>query len=97
LRRAEFIAQPHDFAYVAVDGSEGNWELPSQSLAFTYCQIPVCYHLADQPSITIERRSGGANTLPGNALCPADSEAVFARTGEITRITVEVPSRDLSD
>jgi len=101
LRREEFFAQPHDFTYVAVDGNDQTWQLPAKTLAFTYCQIPVCYHLADVPSITVERRSGGPETRPetrpGNALGSKDSEAVFARTGEITRITVQVPWRDLGD
>ena len=97
LRREEFFAQPHYFAYVAVDGSDQTWPLPAETLAFTYCQIPVCYQLADAPSITVERHSGEVDNQPGNALGSADSEAVFARTGDITRITVKIPWRDLGD
>jgi len=97
LRRAEFFSKPHDFAYVDLDGNEKIWKLPAGSLAFTYCQIPICYELADAPSITIERRGGDTKTVPGNALDRADSETVFARTGEISKLIVKIPRGDLCD
>ena len=97
LRRAEFFSKPHDFAHVDMGGNEKIWKLPAESLAFTYCQIPVCYQLADAPSITIERRGGGAKTVPGTALDHTDSGAVFARTGEISRLIVKIPRGDLCD
>jgi hypothetical protein len=97
LRRSEFLAQPHEFACFDPDGTERTWKLPPESLAFTYCQLPVCYRLADAPSITVERRHGNAKTIPGNALGRAESNAIFNRTGEITRLIIEVPRSSLCD
>ena len=97
LRLTEFFSKPHDFAYVAADGNEKIWKLQAGSLAFTYCQIPVGYQLADAPSITIERRGNDTKTMPGNALGRADSEAVFARTGEISKLIVKILRDDLCD
>ena len=53
LRRAEFFVEPHEFSYVDLNGIEEIWNLPAESLAVTYCQVPVCYRLADVFSITV--------------------------------------------
>jgi len=91
LRREEFFATSHNFAYVDLAGTERVAKMPAGSLGFTYCQIPVCYCLGDAPSITIEQRYNGSETFPGNTLSKADSAHIFARTGEITQLTVTIP------
>ena len=97
LRRAEFFSEPHEFTYLDADGVWQTWKLPAESLAFTYCQVPICYRLADAPTITIERRHGDKKTIAGQTLSPADSKEVFSRNGEITRLMVEVPRSGLCD
>jgi hypothetical protein len=95
LSRREFFAGPRRFTFVDVDGREQTWELPAESLAFTYCQAPVCYRLADAPGIRIERSNGQVDQRPGNALDAADSASVFARRGEIRGLWISVPRGDL--
>ena len=95
LRKSEFFNESHTFDYVDIAGKEISWELPAGTLAFTYCQTPIAYKLADKPSVTIERGGQGSETLDGNTLSRADSAAVFARTGAISRITVGVPRERL--
>jgi len=95
LHPGEFFNDSKDFSYVDIHNCERVWKLPPQSLAFTYCQVPVCYSLADAASITIENASGGGGKTDGNLLTPADSLAIFSRTGEISRLLVAIPRNTL--
>ena len=95
LHQAEFFSSPHRFTYLDAQNREQSWELPANSLGFTYCQVPVSYQLADTTSILVERADRTQETIPGNALGAADSVSVFARAGKISRLTVSVPRADL--
>jgi len=97
LRRAEFFNEPQEFVYADANGVRQNWPLPAESLAFTYCQVPVCYRLADTASITIENCFGGTRMVPGQKLSPADSKEIFSRSGEIARLTVGIPHGSLGE
>ena len=90
LRKDEFFKDKHAFTYLALDGKEATWELPAESLAFTYCQIPVCYTLADTASIVVDRQ-GTSTRIESDTLPVTDSAEVFARKGTISKITVHVP------
>jgi len=95
LRPEEFFPGKHTFTYLGLDGHEAQWELPPESLGFTYGQVPVCYHLAETASISVER---GLNRqlIEGDSLSTADSAEIFSRTGAITRILVHIPRKELS-
>jgi len=95
LHQAEFFPSTQRFSYLDVQNREQSWELPAHSLAFTYCQIPISYRLADEASILVERADGTQETVRGNALGVNDSVAVFTRSGKISRLTVLVPRKDL--
>ena len=76
-------------------GRSQSWDLPAGTLAFTYCAMPVCYELADDASIAIERASGVTERVAGPELTAGASAAVFARDGSIDRLTVRVARREL--
>jgi len=95
LHRGEFSMQPHAFQYTALNGEDKTWELGAGSLAFTYCQVPICYVLADQAGIEIEGSDGRKEVLPSNSLSPEISASIFARCGRIARLLVRVPGADL--
>ncbi|HEX5826951.1 MAG TPA: hypothetical protein VFY23_05480 [Candidatus Limnocylindrales bacterium] len=91
LHQAEFLDAPSRFDYLALDGAEETWELPADSLAFTCCQVPVCYRLGDRPSIELERSDGGIEVVEGSELPPDASWDIAARRGTYRRLTVTVP------
>ena len=95
LHRSEFFTEPHSFTYIDVQGQDAAWEMPAGTLAFTYCQVPVCYRLAEKTSIEIERADGKRESHPANHLTLADSTSIFARDGQIARLTVCVAQADL--
>ena len=97
LRRSEFFTEPHNFSYVDLNGSEQTWQLPAESLAFACCQVPICYQIADAPSIQIQQCDGIIRTVAGDRLSAADSREIFGRTGQITRLTVGIQRDHLCD
>jgi len=94
LRISEFFKESHCFDFVDIDGCEQSWDLPAESLAFTFCQVPVAYVLSDSPSILLERNFNGVETIAGTTLPATDSRAIFHRTGEIRKLTIGIP-RDI--
>jgi hypothetical protein len=95
LRRSEFSSASFAFSYLDLSGQSQTWELPVNSLAFTCCQVLVCYELADTFSITVGTRDGQSRRLAGQRLGAADSRAIFARRGEIVRLRVGIPAKIL--
>ena len=67
-------------------------DLPPGAIAFTVCQVPVVYRLAEgAASIGVAARAGGVSDIPGDTLPAGVSAEVFARSGRVTRIDVVVP------
>ena len=97
LRRSEFFKDNNSFVYVNPAGEETAWEQPAGSLAFTYCQTPISYRLADKASITIERPGSEPVTTDGNALSLEESRVIFARENTISRLVVNVPREMLHE
>jgi hypothetical protein len=95
LHQAEFFPSAQRFLYLDVQNQEQSWDLPANSLGFTYCQLPISYQLADAASLLVERADGTRETVRGNALGAAESVSVFARNGKISRLTVLVPRTEL--
>ena len=91
LHRDEFLDAPYRFTSLDIDGSEATWDLPADSLAFTYCQVPVCYQLGDRPSIRMERADGGIEVVDGVELGRGASADIAGRRDTYKRVTVTIP------
>ncbi|HET8725415.1 MAG TPA: hypothetical protein VFM53_14555, partial [Anaeromyxobacteraceae bacterium] len=88
LRRAEFGAAAGTFEAIGQDGKPVTIPLPPRSLAFTYCQVPVVYHLSSRRRVEVTRADGTIQVADGDALDLETSQAVFARSGAVRRIDV---------
>jgi hypothetical protein len=86
LRPGEFLTQPGAFEYFPIDDDPMQIELPGGSLAFTFCQTPVIYHLADQPCLQIYYSDGSMESIPGSILDNATSQHIFKRDGVVAKI-----------
>ena len=93
LRRREFADAARSFCYLDVDGNWQTLALPAASLAFTWCQVPFVYVLADRAPDSIEIEfDDGTMTPMRDARLPADLAAqVFERTGRVRKVTVRIP------
>jgi hypothetical protein len=90
LRSQEFLTESKKFNYVNVLGMSYSVDLPKDSLAFTYCQVPIIYIKAKEEKITIDFVSGTSKTITGTQLDKELSSALFQRNNEINKITVSV-------
>ncbi len=95
LEAREFLKSAGEFSCVDVQGQEQRIPLEPDSLAFTYCQVPVVYRLSGQDHIVITRRDGSVETSIGLELDALDSSRVFDRSGEIVRLEVCLESPHL--
>ena len=93
LRRTEFLTEPGHFDYVDLSGQTQKLALPADSLAFTYCQVPVVYHRSEQPALKVHWQNGDQVQSANTALDQATSQSLFRRRGDIVKIEVWVPIR----
>ena len=91
LQPGEFPEEPACFQYFDVAGVPRRLHLPSGSLAFTYCQVPVVYRLAGEKRLEILRADGTSERAVEPRLDVATSRSIFERTGQVRRITVSLP------
>jgi hypothetical protein len=91
LKKSEFFGVPHVFKYHDIDGASAEWPLGPDTLAFTFCQVPVCYELSDRVSITVEKQDGGSVELHQSFLAKDISSAIFRREGVVRRLRVRLP------
>jgi hypothetical protein len=90
LRPNEFLSAPEAFEYVAVDGTQQSLELDRGNLAFTYCQVPIVYRLAEHESVTLYGSDGSTRKLEETVLDRETSHEIFRRTGRIVRLDVHI-------
>lgn len=90
LQRSEFLQQPGSFSYVDVDGGHQRIDLAANSLAFTYCQVPVVYQIAERESLRIEAEDG-AITSSSSVLDKDWSKHILDRSGRVKLVNVQIP------
>lgn len=86
LRKEEFLKQEAEFNYFDLKGEEKSLIIPKDSLAFTYCQVPIIYQLSGSPKMEIYFVDGSIEAYKINVLTKELSSHIFQRTHEIDRI-----------
>ena len=90
LRREEFLKKPKTFKYSDINNDVKQIQLEEDTLAFTYCQVPIMYKLSDKSGLKVEfTNQEGIDSVSLN-LDAETSSKVFKRTGEIKLITVNI-------
>jgi len=95
LRKDEFLTKSKSFEYVNVHFEHKTIELTKDSLAFTFCQIPVVYQLSDKSNIEIFDNQGNSKTIDQLTLDAKTSQDVFSRNGVIEKLIVNVVATNL--
>jgi hypothetical protein len=88
LRRNELLREPATFETFDLHGEPISLRLEPGTLGFTYCQVPVVYHMDERRHIVLTLRDGSHREIVGETLDREMSEALFERTGRIARIDV---------
>jgi hypothetical protein len=86
LRESEFLRERAVFATFNVRGEPIEILLEPGTLAFTFCQVPVIFHLADEPRIVLTLLDDMTLAVASDTLSRDSSTAIFQRTGAIARI-----------
>ena len=88
LRESEFLSHAAEFTYYDALGNQQTLPIGAAELAFTYCQVPIIYHLSSDCKILIRYRDGTRRELVGLELDRDSSEEIFSRHGNISSIGV---------
>jgi hypothetical protein len=99
LRAREFLDEPGEFRYLDVDGNWQTISVPAAGLAFSWCQVPIIYRLADmsEPIIAIIRHDGSKLSLPQLSLSKENSSELLRRSGRIRQLMVTLQKGLLFD
>lgn len=89
LNLNEFLKEEAAFEYYDIRDEMKVIQLTTRQLAFTYCQVPVVYELAEKSEITVTL-SGETNHFEGGQLSKELSAEIFGRTGMVEKIHVSV-------
>lgn len=90
LRRTEFVSKACNFEYFDLNQNKKELSLSEESLAFTYCQVPIVYELSDTEHLVVTLTDGSEQQIQGLKLSQEISQQVFERTGSVHQITVRM-------
>jgi len=88
LRKEEFLTAPRVFIYQDLKGEKKSLQLDKDTLAFTYCQVPMIYHQSEEQKIVLLMQDGSIQEMLGNTLGKELSSGIFDRSGEILQVDV---------
>jgi hypothetical protein len=94
-KQEEFLKEAGVFSYIDIHQNKHQLQLEANTLAFTYCQIPVVYKLSDNEALKLTFVEGTTEIFSTLQLNQKFSNKVFQRTGEITKIEVSLTSKYL--
>ncbi len=92
LRKQEFIGEAAVFEHIDVHGQRQSLNLPTGSLAYTFCQVPVVYVAANETKIDVHYANGRLYQVTGSDLDAETSRHILRRDGRIKQLTVYVLS-----
>jgi hypothetical protein len=94
-RAGEFGNGGGKFAYFGPDGKKKSIDLPARSLAFTVCQTPFVFRLADREGVSVHRTDGSVTRSDGLIVGGQTAREVLGRTGKIRKVVVDLSARRL--
>ena len=71
-----------------MNGKRQTIDLPSGSMAYTFCQVPVIYHAGVDEKIDILFADGTSRVVFGHMLGTEISQHVFRRDGQVSQVSV---------
>jgi hypothetical protein len=89
LRSAEWSAGG-TFEYQDVAGRTRSIQLPPDSFAFTFCQVPVLVERGEVPEVAAHMADGTVVPGTGGILDRGVSATIFGRTGQVRSISVRL-------
>lgn len=88
LRKSAFLSTRDDYDYLDVHFETQRISLEKGMLGFTYCQVPVIYHLAEKRKLEVVTQENEFTINDSWELNTATSQEIFDRTGFVKEIHV---------
>ncbi len=89
LQKNEFISVAKNFIFYNINGEKSSIAIPENSLAFTYCQVPIIYTLSEnENTLTITFDNETTYKENSHILSHEHSTMIFNRSGKIKSILV---------
>ena len=86
----EWLEQPTSFSYIDIKGREQTIDLPANSLAYTFCQVPIVCIRSGKESIKVSFTDGKVESIVGNHLEAKYAQHIFKRDGFLERLEVNM-------
>ncbi|MEJ2584849.1 MAG: hypothetical protein P8Z38_07340 [Robiginitalea sp.] len=93
--KAEYLLAPKTFDFIKMNGAENPMPLPENSMAFTFCQIPVVFNQSESRFLEIHFADGSVDKKDTLDLDPALSREIFRRSGKVRHLKVGILPTDL--
>lgn len=87
LPKSEFYKTEQDVEFLLANGTEYKFRLPANALAFSYCQVPICYVLSEKNEIVV-KYDQKEERIDGLELNLEQTKHIFNRDGIIEKVTV---------
>jgi hypothetical protein len=94
LKANEFSSESGQFDYVNIAGNQETLSFPANSLAFTFCQTPIIYTIAESAKIEVQDENGRSQLISSNHLDATTSQQILNRDGHIKYLHVFIPLMD---
>ena len=96
MRKTEFLTEAREFTYFNISKEKSQMAIQKDELVYTYCQVPIVYHLSDKnSSINIHYTDGKMENIKSNKIRKAVSQSIFSRNDLIKEVRVECPASSL--
>ncbi|NND25616.1 MAG: hypothetical protein HKO00_06285 [Flavobacteriaceae bacterium] len=90
LRISEFLDETKNFNYVDLSKNHKSITLNKDTLAFTYCQIPIIYELGKKNRVTVYKNDDSKILIDGQHLNEDISTQIFKRSGVVKMLHVSI-------
>jgi hypothetical protein len=92
LLRDEEWGPEGTFTYRDVTGAQQTIDLPDDSVAFTFCQVPVVLQRGERLAVAAHLGDGDTVVAAAGALDPDTSGSVFRRDGRVRLLEAVIPA-----
>lgn len=88
FRNQELLETESVFDYLDVQGQKQQLEIPADSLAFTFCQIPFLMQKSDKVQIAVHYIDNSVQVVDSHNLDTDISQEICSRNGNIQQVTI---------
>ncbi len=90
LNKNQFLQQEETVTFIDLEENPQAITLEKGNLAFTVCQVPIIYKIADSNQIEVKYENGEIEAFSTLTLSHELSQKIFQRTGEIVQVAVSI-------